>query len=169
VKITLRGARPLFLLLAAALVSVDQGSKWIVRQHLPGRDIELIPGFLDLVFAENRDVAFSLLRWVPEGARLPMLITIGIVAVFALAYASIRADVRLVERLCWTSVLAGACGNVTDRLTRGGAVTDFILAHWHEHPWPVFNFADMCISVGVVALLVFGKGKPKAAPPEKPS
>ncbi|HEX7167995.1 MAG TPA: signal peptidase II, partial [Acidimicrobiales bacterium] len=51
-------------------------------------------------------------------------------------------------------VLGGAVGNLADRLFRdhGGAVVDFVDLQW----WPVFNVADIAISVGAVLLVVVG-------------
>ena len=51
-------------------------------------------------------------------------------------------------------ILGGALGNLLDRVFRdghgflGGAVVDFIDLQW----WPVFNVADMAITLGAVAL-----------------
>jgi signal peptidase II len=50
-------------------------------------------------------------------------------------------------------VLAGALGNVIDRL-RLGYVIDFIQVHWHEHYFPAFNLADSAITVGAAGLLL---------------
>ncbi len=50
-------------------------------------------------------------------------------------------------------ILAGALGNVIDRL-RLGHVIDFILAYWDEHTFPIFNVADCAISVGAAMLLL---------------
>jgi signal peptidase II len=56
-------------------------------------------------------------------------------------------------------IVGGAIGNLIDRL-RFGAVIDFIDWHigtWH---WPAFNFADICITVGIgLYVLYFIKGK----------
>ncbi len=53
-------------------------------------------------------------------------------------------------RVAMSMQLAGAVGNLTDRLTQGGHVTDFISVA----NFPVFNVADASISVGVVVLIV---------------
>ena len=52
-------------------------------------------------------------------------------------------------------VLGGALGNLGDRLARSpgflrGHVVDFIAVGW----WPVFNFADSCVTVGAIVLIV---------------
>ena len=49
-------------------------------------------------------------------------------------------------------ILAGALGNVIDRL-RIGHVVDFILVHWDNNSFPAFNVADSAITVGAVFLL----------------
>jgi signal peptidase II len=50
-------------------------------------------------------------------------------------------------------ILAGALGNLIDRLL-GGQVVDFILAHWHDAQFPAFNVADSAITVGAALLLL---------------
>jgi signal peptidase II len=50
-------------------------------------------------------------------------------------------------------ILAGALGNVIDRL-RLGHVIDFIMVYWDEHVFPIFNVADCSISVGAGLLLL---------------
>lgn len=57
-------------------------------------------------------------------------------------------------------VLAGAIGNLIDRL-RFGFVIDFLDFHWKEvYHWPAFNVADSCIVVGVCVLFILSWGKP---------
>jgi signal peptidase II len=50
-------------------------------------------------------------------------------------------------------ILAGALGNLIDRL-RQGWVVDFLQVHWHEHYFPAFNVADSSITCGAVLLLL---------------
>jgi signal peptidase II len=50
-------------------------------------------------------------------------------------------------------ILAGALGNMIDRL-RLGYVVDFIHVHWEEHSFPAFNVADSAITVGAALLLL---------------
>jgi signal peptidase II len=59
-------------------------------------------------------------------------------------------------------LLAGALGNLIDRAWHG-YVVDFL----HVPHWPVFNVADIYVTVGAAALLLFGRtlSQPRAAPP----
>ena len=50
-------------------------------------------------------------------------------------------------------ILAGALGNLIDRLL-SGQVVDFILAHWNDAQFPAFNVADSAITVGAALLLL---------------
>jgi signal peptidase II len=50
-------------------------------------------------------------------------------------------------------VLSGAVGNLIDRNVHT-IVVDFILNFVGEHRWPVYNVADIGISVGVVLILI---------------
>jgi signal peptidase II len=52
-------------------------------------------------------------------------------------------------------ILAGALGNVIDRM-RLGYVVDFLQVHWHQHYFPAFNVADSAITVGAAYLLFDG-------------
>jgi signal peptidase II len=57
-------------------------------------------------------------------------------------------------------VLAGAVGNIVDRL-RYGVVVDFLDFGFGDTRWYVFNVADACVSVGVILLMVgYGRYKP---------
>jgi len=57
--------------------------------------------------------------------------------------------------LALSLILAGALGNLVDRLTLG-AVIDFISLFWGDFHWPAFNFADSYISIGAAMLIIDG-------------
>jgi len=50
-------------------------------------------------------------------------------------------------------VAGGAVGNLIDRIYYG-VVTDFVLWHYKEHEWPVFNVADIVLVVGVGLMFI---------------
>jgi signal peptidase II len=158
------GKRITFVVMALLLVGCDHASKhWAEATLRAAHHIELVPGALDLRYTQNPDVAFSLLRAVPESVRFWIILPIGIVAVFAvIALWARQRGMGLTEQLAWALVLAGAAGNLIDRVVRGHVV-DFI----HLHYWPVFNFADMCIvaGAGLLALLSLRRAKLRRAPP----
>lgn len=140
-----RGARwGLAGLVVALVLLVDQGTKALVRASIaPGEQREVL-GPLSLVDVHNRGVAFGFLG---GGGPLVLVVTFAALALL-LAYFGRHAE----RRLLWLPtglVLGGALGNLVDRI-RQGYVTDFI----HFPHWPAFNVADICITGGVVALVL---------------
>ncbi len=139
------------------LVGCDHATKRIAETALRDHPRVLVPGAVELRYAENRDVAFSLLRDVPEGVRTP-LIFIGGAAGLALLAGVLwkRRRAPWPELALYGVVLAGALGNLGDRLLRG-YVVDFI----YVHHWPIFNVADVLLVGGVGLLLLQSR---RAAP-----
>jgi signal peptidase II len=135
------------------LVGCDHATKYAAKTQLegaPGR--EVIRGVVNLQYVENRDVAFNLLRWVPETVRKPLLTATGGIAMlglvaFAVTTAFGRARSRWIVGSAVLLVTAGAVGNGLDRVLRG-YVVDFVrVPHW-----PVFNVADVYVTAGTALL-----------------
>jgi len=143
------------------LVGCDHATKHVAKTALEGQPPRpLIHGVLELRYTENTDVAFNLLRAVPERVRSPPLVGLGGAAVLGLVgWLMLRRRALGVASLALLLVTAGAVGNVLDRLVRG-YVVDFV----HVTHWPVFNVADAYVSVGGAVLLGLAL-KARAAPP----
>jgi signal peptidase II len=137
--------------LAVAVVAADQATKALVRSGVArGGSDSVLPG-VSLVNTRNTGVAFGLLD---SGGVLVTVVTLAaLVALIAFFV------VNRHRRLAWLPtglLIGGALGNMADRL-RGDGVTDFVKLP----AWPAFNVADVCITVGVVAL-VFVLERPRA-------
>lgn len=143
----------LLLLIVALflLVGCDHGTKYWAHTSLKGApSVELVEGVVDLRYAENDDMAFSLLRSVPAEKKRPWFLVIGIVGIAALAVTwSARRGASVAEQSAYVLMLAGALGNVADRFFRG-YVVDFI----HVHRWPIFNVADALLVAGMLLYLL---------------
>jgi signal peptidase II len=127
------------------VVALDQATKALVRGGIaPGEERELLP-FLKLVHVHNRGVAFGFLG---NGGLLPVLLVTGAALALLVAFFLRRPGVPLLW-LPTGLLLGGALGNLVDRV-REGHVTDFI----HLPHWPAFNVADVCITLGVVTLVL---------------
>ncbi len=146
------------IILFLLILTVDQLSKWWIEQQAPFFHMTVVDGFFNIVKIHNFGVAFSLFAdWRPRLRTTLLLgITIGIAAVVSLWWWRER---RIPGLLSWllTLILAGAVGNIRDRVQLG-YVVDFIDWHivigGHDYHWPAFNIADSCISVSVVLLLI---------------
>lgn len=137
---------------AGVIVVLDQWTKWLVRTNLPLSGMWL-PDSLEWLSPYARFV-----HWQNSGAAFGMFQN-GSMVFAALAFVVIGAIVYYfpqVEkhdwslRLAMSMQLAGASGNLIDRLLRDGKVTDFISVG----TFPVFNVADASISVGTAILLL---------------
>lgn len=155
------GWRAAYLLAAGAVILLDQTTKaWAWRALRRGSDLTVIKNILDLVYAENRGVAFGQFqdggnfgRWM-----LVALAAIACIAVLTYFLRTTRNDDRLLGACAL--LFAGIVGNLTDRI-RLGHVIDFILVHYGEYQWPVFNVADVAICTGafLFAIDLFLEGK----------
>ena len=123
----------------AALVLVDQATKWLARRILLYRSFTAGP--IGLVLTMNRGVAFGLFggrHWV-----IPLNAVLGIVVCVAGVIAVKRGENGFAGGLLL--VFAGFLGNFVDRVA-GGQVTDFL---W-VRGWSVFNFADCLVTAGAI-------------------
>jgi len=131
------------------IILLDQWTKWIVRSTIPfgqmWMPLDWLAPYARIVNWHNTGAAFGLFqRWGDFIAVLAVLVAFAIVIYYPILP---RSDKLL--RLALAMQLAGALGNLIDRLTVG-AVTDFISIG----NFPVFNVADSSISIGVALLLI---------------
>jgi signal peptidase II len=139
---------------SAAIVVIDQITKWVVLAHFaPGQRLELTP-FFNLVLVFNKGAAFSFLADA-GGWQTPLLVAFALGAAIIVSVLLVRSPERRLFRAGLALILGGAVGNVIDRL-RFGHVVDFVDLHagaWH---WPAFNVADSAITVGAALLILEG-------------
>ncbi len=137
---------------AAAVIVLDQLSKWgVLAKFLPGEALELTR-FFNLVLVFNKGAAFSFLS-AASGWQTAFFLVIALGAALAVSVLLLRATGTRLFRLALALILGGALGNAIDRL-RFGRVVDFLDFHagaWH---WPAFNVADSAITVGALLLIV---------------
>jgi signal peptidase II len=147
---TLRAA--LLLSLVAGLVGCDHATKLAAVTALRDRPpVSVVPGFVDLAYTQNHDVAFNALERLQLHPPAVVLAAIaGVVTlVVAAAWLRRRRAASPLAHAGFALVLGGALGNVLDRILRGGVV-DFIRVRW----WPVFNVADVAVVIGVALMLL---------------
>ena len=123
--------------------AADRATKlWAMKDLQLHGPVPVLP-FFELSYVENTGAAFGL----GHGAN-GLFIAISAVLIVVLA----RLLRRWPKEDLWlqaggTLVLAGALGNLYDRL-----VYRYVVDFLYLHHWPVFNVADSCITVGALAL-----------------
>ena len=152
------------------LLFFDQLTKWLVlkRMYL-GETIPVIPEFLSWHFLVNPGAAFGLFPELPARFRVLFFLVVSICAIAVVIYYLVLSEDNKIFFPIWLSfVLAGALGNLVDRV-RFGYVVDFILVEgtflgasavdkmdrWFgTHFWPSFNVSDALIVVGIVGMAI---------------
>ena len=142
---------------SALLVVLDQITKFVIQRALvPGQSIDVFAPVVTLVLAYNPGAAFSFLA-SGSGWQRYFFVMIALIASALIITMMIKH--RSDRFLCFSLalVLGGAVGNLVDRAVYG-AVVDFVLVRWPGgprllDPWPAFNLADSCITIGAALLI----------------
>jgi signal peptidase II len=147
----LTSPRAVSWIVVVAIFLVDFVTKRVVlanqAQFLSG--IDLIDGILRFTYVRNAGAAFGMM----QGARW-ILTAVSIVAVIGLSWVISRRQTTGLKRIASTMILAGAAGNLVDRLFYQGLVVDFIEMGYAGRTFPVYNVADMGVSLGAVVLVL---------------
>ena len=135
------------VLAAVVLVAVDQGIKlWASVNLQPVGAMPVLPGIVELRFCLNDGMAFSMLA-----GKQTLLIGVTSLMLLAVLIMLFMRKMPLAERIAWTLVLGGGVGNLIDRVLNG-VVVDYINVLFMN--FAIFNFADICVCVGVALLIV---------------
>ncbi|PJB69710.1 MAG: signal peptidase II [Alphaproteobacteria bacterium CG_4_9_14_3_um_filter_47_13] len=143
---------------------LDQITKMLVLELVAEKNIAVLP-FFNLVLVWNRGISFGLFNdGGASGALILSVISLLIVGGLVIWLMKIQ-DKYLTLAAC--AIIAGAMGNIIDRI-RYGAVVDFLDFHafgWH---YPAFNIADSAIVLGIAFILfdsIFLEAKRKGTIP----
>lgn len=147
-----------FLWLVLGVTGCDHTSKRLILSQMgEGQAWNVIQGVLEIRSTLNTDTAFSLLAGhLPTSPRLYLLrigAWFGVTALLLFTRARWK-RIAGYERLALALLVGGALGNAIDRLI-WGHVVDFI----HVRYWPVFNVADVAITIGAGLLLILARRK----------
>lgn len=139
----------IWIIIAAAIVLADQIAKVLVTTNIGPTDcFHIIPGLFDFVYVKNTGAAFSILSG--NTAFLGIISVLFCIGVIIFWY--IKKPTDKLFCLALTLLFAGALGNAIDRIIRG-FVVDFIATAFIT--FPVFNIADIAITVGAALLIIY--------------
>lgn len=133
---------------AALLVVIDQLIKqWATAVLQPLGALTILPGIVELRYFLNDGMAFSMLAG--KQTLLIGMTSLMLLCVFLLL---LLRKMGPWERISWTLILGGGVGNLIDRVV-SGVVVDYVNFLFVD--FAVFNFADICITTGVVMLMLW--------------
>ncbi len=139
--------------LAALLVVLDQYTKGLASAHLDyGRPQEVFSWF-NLTLAHNTGAAFSFLDDAGGWQRYFFSTVATVVSGVLIVWLFVMPRSQRLLAIALTLILAGAVGNLWDRVTLG-YVVDFISVHYAQHYFPAFNIADSAITVGAACMIL---------------
>jgi signal peptidase II len=129
----------------ALAITIDLVTKNLAEQHLAMGEVRRVLPFLDLQRTANPGVAFGLF-----GGATAFIIPANIIALVIVAvYVAVERR-PLLAGISGGLIIGGSLGNLVQRVTGDGRVTDFL-----KFPsWPNYNMADVFLVVGICAIVL---------------
>lgn len=135
-------------IIAAVSIAADQLIKILVINNLkPVKSVTVIENLLNFTYVENKGMAFGMLanqRWIF------IALTSAVIAALAVAVFKLKKQGTMFY-ISAALLIGGGIGNMIDRLLYG-YVVDYISLSFFP---PVCNFADYCVTAGVMMLLIY--------------
>ena len=136
----------LSIVLVIVLLGIDLLLKYLVSTYLT--TVNIIDNFFSLTYVLNDGAAFSLFA-----SRTYLLILIALLCLFFIIYElKSNLDDRILS-IGYSLALAGLLGNFLDRLI-DGYIIDYLSFKILGYNYPIFNFADILIVVGIVIVII---------------
>lgn len=135
-------------LITLITILVDQIIKYIICFN--NVNVVLIPNFLSLIYTENTGVAFGML----SNQRI-LIIGLSIALIFWLCLMVNKEikekKIQKVQIVAYGILFGGIIGNLVDRIVRG-VVIDYVSLKLFGYHFPIFNLADLAITIGVILI-----------------
>lgn len=133
----------MILIIVLAVLFLDQLSKILITQNLSyNQSLPVIKGLFYITLVHNRGAAFGILK-----NQVPLFIATSVFAIILIALSLRGAKQNRLYTVSLSLILAGALGNLIDRVCLG-----YVIDFFDFRVWPVFNVADSAITVGVILL-----------------
>ena len=138
----------MLVIIASGLLIIDQITKFAVRSRMEiGETLPVFRGVLDFTYVQNRGAAFSLFQ---NSQLITVILPVITMIAGVLFLLHLRKKKEKLAELGVLLIMSGGIGNLIDR-TVMGFVTDMISVG----RFPVFNVADICVTVGCAVLILW--------------
>lgn len=137
-------------LLTLLILLIDQIGKYLITSHLAlSETLVLIPNFFYLTYVKNTGGAWSILDTAPY-----LLIGLSVFFLIGMSYYLYqRKEFTLLQVIYFGLIIGGVLGNLLDRVLVEGVV-DYLGFQFGSYHYPIFNFADIAIVVGIFLIVV---------------
>ena len=140
-----------FIGIVVAIVALDQWSKWMIKTSYDLYHSEpIIQGFFHFTYVTNDGMAFGLS--FPGGKQVLLFVTLALTGVITWMLWKEKNSHNLI-RYGLTLILAGAIGNMIDRILYG-KVVDFLDIMIGNFNWYIFNVADSAVTSGMILFIL---------------
>ena len=141
-----------FILLTTIIFLIDQLTKWAIHSNMNlYQSIPVIENFFYLTYVTNDGMAFGLSL---PGGQIVLSLLSAIMTIVLGYFFWLERHGHILMKFSLSLIIAGALGNLFDRVT-AGEVVDFIhikLGSFWE--WYIFNIADTSVSIGMLLFLI---------------
>lgn len=136
----------LFYVISFSVFLIDQCVKYFIQHQMSAnQSIPLIKNILHITYVQNKGAAFGIF-W----GYSPFLIIVGAFVICAIFYFHFKIKSNNLLQVPLALLFGGSIGNIFDRIL-DSYVTDYIDFRF----WPVFNFADIMINLGIFLLVLY--------------
>ncbi|MFL1781381.1 Signal peptidase II [Candidatus Hepatincolaceae symbiont of Richtersius coronifer] len=141
----------LLLFLTIFALGLDQASKLLVIKRFiyNPEPIELLP-FFKIVLLLNQGVSFSFLKEIDYRVLLIISFLALLIAILMIASLFRNSPFKMV--LALSLLIGSSLGNIIDRFRYKGVV-DFLLVHYNDFMFPIFNLADIMLTLCAMILI----------------
>jgi len=155
-----------YFILILCLVALDQAVKAVIARSVSlYENLTVIPGFFNITRIHNRGAIFGAFNQMGGRTVFTVLTAASLLALGLVVFYFFKTPPSdRLAKISLSLILAGALGNIVDRISRG-YVIDFLDFHIRSAHWPFFNVADSCITIGAVLMIfILFRRKPACTP-----
>ena len=142
-----------WFIFSVVVILLDQASKyWAFRSLIPYHPEAVLP-MVNFMLAYNTGAAFSFLSGTGDWHRWLFTSFSGVMSIVLSVWIIRIPQTARLQLIGLSLILAGAVGNLVDRVLLGHVI-DFIDVYYTHYHWPAFNLADSAICTGAFLLLI---------------
>ena len=152
----------LFCVSSIVFIGCDRATKDLAKEHLKNKEaVSYFHDTIRLEYAENTGAAMSFGDKLPKTASFLLLSIVPLIFLLLLFVYTIKhtKEFNSIKMFCIALIFAGGIGNITDRIFFDRHVPDFMILGIQNFRTGIFNFADVCVTAGVIGLLFFYKDR----------
>lgn len=137
--------------ITSILLIIDQIIKIIIKHFMnPYQEIEIIKNFFSLTYLKNTGAAFSILE---NYTVLLVIVSVLFIIIMSKYIKKEENNLTKIDVYALGMILGGVFGNLLDRIIHNGVI-DYLSFKFFNYYFPVFNFADICITIGIIMYIV---------------